>query len=265
MYICVYKKPMPLHLQHTLSRLEKAIVKHQEGIYVTIIFHLLLAVLFVTMQLKAVMGDPPGIEVEISYAREEPEKVAEELKTEKQRLEEQVNQMLNQTRTQLRNAAVNEDWVDATGSRTSTGAGNDEPGSANSSVLSENDALQKKIEETRKMLERGDEPILPPEVKKQAKKEQYTGPSVMSYKLEGRRAYSLPVPVYLCETGGVVVVSITVGQRGNVVSAGINAAQSAADECLHEAAKHAARQSRFSVAEQPGNQQGTITYKFVAQ
>jgi hypothetical protein len=29
----------------------------------------------------------------------------------------------------------------------------------------------------------------------------YTGPSVMAYRLTGRKAFVLPVPVYLCEKG----------------------------------------------------------------
>ena len=38
----------------------------------------------------------------------------------------------------------------------------------------------------------------------------YTGPSVLSYSLPGRKATSLPIPAYLCKTGGPVVVDILV-------------------------------------------------------
>ena len=115
------------------------------------------------------------------------------------------------------------------------------------------------------MLQQSDEPNQPAPEKKTTKEELYTGPSVMSYKLDGRRAYSLPVPVYKCETGGTVVVNIVVAQRGNVASAGVDHAKSAADECLHEAAKRAALLSQFSASESLKSQQGTITYRFVAQ
>jgi len=189
--------------------------------------------------------------IEMDYSQEEEQKMLEVLQREKQLLEAQVNRMLGQTREQLRNVAVNEEWREDPAQR--------------DRVLDENDELQKKLEATRKLLQQSSEPNLPAPESEPKKEELYTGPSVMSYKLEGRRAYSLPVPVYKCEAGGMVVINIVVAQRGNVTSASVDQANSAANDCLHAAAKHAAMLSQFSTSESSKHQQGTITYRFVAQ
>jgi hypothetical protein len=97
------------------------------------------------------------------------------------------------------------------------------------------------------------------------KSELYTGPSVMSYQLAGRRAFVLPVPVYLCESGGDVVVNIVVARDGSVTGAHVNEKKSAAHPCIREAARQAALLSRFSVSESSKSQQGSITYRFIPQ
>lgn len=96
--------------------------------------------------------------------------------------------------------------------------------------------------------------------------EEYTGPSVVSYSLLGRRARSLPVPAYKCEQGGVVVVDIVVGAEGRVERAAVDEGNSSIDECLRASALGAARGSRFNaVAAGSARVSGSITYMFVAQ
>ncbi|MDR2938257.1 MAG: TonB family protein [Prevotellaceae bacterium] len=241
---------MSFNFHSAVSKLGEAIHKHQAGLYVTIIFHLLLAIAFMGLKIHGVETQSP-LSIEMDYSQEEEQKMLEELQREKQNLEAQVNQMLGQTREQLRNVAVNEAWREEQTER--------------SQVLNENDELQKKIEATRKMLQQPDAPNQPAPVEKPKKEELYTGPSVMSWKLDGRSAYSLPVPVYQCEAGGTVVVNITVAQRGNVASASVAKDLSASNICLHEAAMRAAMLSKFSPAESSKPQQGTITYSFIAQ
>ncbi len=226
----------------------------------------MVAIFFVSMQLRGIIAESP-VDVEIEYqSPEEQERVFETLKQEKQSIEELVNQMLGQARVQLRNAAVNEDMLGGTKEGgLSSNANGTNSGSAYDNVLEENNELQRRIAETKNMIMSGDEPVHVPQEKMPVKKEQYNGPSVMSYKLDKRQALDLPVPVYQCETGGVVVVKMVVAQRGSVTSVSIDAAQSASDECLHEAAKRAAMLSKFSVSDSPKSQEGTITYRFVAQ
>ena len=107
------------------------------------------------------------------------------------------------------------------------------------------------------------------EVKKDVKKEEtkpYTGPSVLSWSLDGRKASRLPIPAYRCMGAGEVTVVITVNNKGDVINAKVDEAISSQDRCLNEFAIRAARLSKFSMsAEAPARQMGTITYAFIAQ
>lgn len=94
----------------------------------------------------------------------------------------------------------------------------------------------------------------------------YSGPSVLSYTLDGRQATHLPIPAYRCYGGGQVTITIYVNRNGQVVNAKVNEAVSAADKCLRDFALRAARQSRFSRSNSaPERQVGEIVYQFIAQ
>lgn len=111
-------------------------------------------------------------------------------------------------------------------------------------------------------------PVAPP--KKEEPKPQdtpvYSGPSVVSYFLEGRKASHLPIPAYRCMGGGQVTVLITVDPGGTVTGAKVDEAVSSKDGCLRSFAIRAARLSKFSAkADAPPKQQGNIVYEFIAQ
>ena len=94
----------------------------------------------------------------------------------------------------------------------------------------------------------------------------YTGPSVVSYSLDGRKAMTLSIPAYRCLGGGDVTVRITVEQSGTVSDAEIMEEFSSGDRCLREYAKRAARLSRFTASSTaPKRQVGEIVYRFIAQ
>lgn len=94
----------------------------------------------------------------------------------------------------------------------------------------------------------------------------YSGPSVVSYFLEGRKASHLPIPAYRCMGGGQVTVLITVNPSGAVVAAKVDDAVSSKDGCLRNYAIRAARLSKFSAkADAAPKQQGNIVYEFVSQ
>lgn len=100
------------------------------------------------------------------------------------------------------------------------------------------------------------------------KKEQkaYSGPSVVSYYLEGRKASKLSIPAYRCLGAGEVTVLITVDNSGTVVAAKVDESCSSADGCLRSFAIRAARLSRFSAdPKAPSRQAGNIIYQFIAQ
>ena len=74
----------------------------------------------------------------------------------------------------------------------------------------------------------------------------YSGPSVLSWTLEGRKASHLPIPAYRCYGAGEVTVLISVDQKGNVVAAKVDDAASSQDGCLRNFAVRAARLSKFN-------------------
>ena len=95
---------------------------------------------------------------------------------------------------------------------------------------------------------------------------EYSGPSVVSYTLDGRKASHLKIPAYRCMGSGDVTVIITVDPSGKVLNAKVLDAVSADDKCLRDFAIRAARLSRFSASTKaPARQTGEILYRFVAQ
>lgn len=101
---------------------------------------------------------------------------------------------------------------------------------------------------------------------KKSETRQYSGPSVLSWHLDGRKASHLPIPAYRCYGGGMVTVLITVDNSGRVIDAKIQEETSSDDRCLRDFAIRAARQSRFSIKQDaPARQHGDIVYQFLAQ
>ena len=104
------------------------------------------------------------------------------------------------------------------------------------------------------------------EQKKDQTKKEYTGPSVVSYNLDGRKASRLNIPAYRCFGSGDVTVIITVDNRGMVVGAKVMDEVSSDDTCLRNYAVRAARLSQFSASTTaPSRQTGEILYRFIAQ
>ena len=110
------------------------------------------------------------------------------------------------------------------------------------------------------------DPVTPPSDPKPRKQETYSGPSVLSWSLDGRKATHLPIPAYRCIGAGEVTVIITVNNQGTVVDAKVDDGSSSGDGCLRSFATRAARLSKFNASTTaPARQMGTITYLFIAQ
>ena len=123
---------------------------------------------------------------------------------------------------------------------------------------------QQRQEEDHEAFATAAEPVKPQPEKVQDKP--YSGPSVLSWSLDGRKATHLPIPAYRCYGAGEVVVIIAVNNRGDVVNAKVDNDVSSSDGCLRNFAIRAARLSKFSSsATAPARQMGTITYAFIAQ
>ncbi|MBT3385926.1 MAG: hypothetical protein HN778_02120 [Prolixibacteraceae bacterium] len=94
----------------------------------------------------------------------------------------------------------------------------------------------------------------------------YTGESNIVYYLENRYHLSLPIPVYLAQGGGKVIVDILVNQNGVVVQATTRKNPAIRDQQIFLLAQLAASKTIFNTdLNSPLQQKGTIHYTFVAQ
>ena len=94
----------------------------------------------------------------------------------------------------------------------------------------------------------------------------YAGESNIKYYLTNRYHVSLPVPVYLAQGGGTVIVDVKVDQQGRVVEAVARQSRSVRDKQIFLYAQEAASRTRFNAdSGAPSIQEGTIHYTFIAQ
>lgn len=101
----------------------------------------------------------------------------------------------------------------------------------------------------------------------------YEGQVTASFGLEGRDAMHRDIPGYRCLGAGVVVVSVGVSPSGRIVNASITSVStgekdvdSGLVDCLTEEALRSAQRWTFSaMADAPRVQDGSITYRFLAQ
>jgi len=86
--------------------------------------------------------------------------------------------------------------------------------------------------------------------------------SSISYSLVERTKIDIPPPIYLCETGGKVVINITVNSEGDVTNAYYNNASTTDNGCLVDHALEYAKASKFNSSSSNPSQIGTITFMF---
>ena len=237
-----------------MKRLPK---EDRAGLYVTVIVHLLVLIILLAVQLGTSIKKEHTFVLDFTRA-EQLEKLQKELAL-KQAINDRLNEILASAgSTPVRNVAVDRSAL------------KDDRNSAE-----ETEKLYRDAEALQKALKQGadlpDEDYVEdpsPRRKKEEKTEaaRYSGPSVLSYELEGRKASHLPIPAYRCLGAGQVTVLITVNPGGTVIDAKVDDAVSSKDGCLRNFAVRAARLSKFSAkADAPAKQQGNIVYEFVAQ
>lgn len=99
-------------------------------------------------------------------------------------------------------------------------------------------------------------------------KQQQSGNNAKSsirFSLKNRKKTHIPIPVYLCEVDGKIVVNITVNSMGNVIDAYVNTSSTSNNECLIEHAIDYAKQSQFSADASKETQIGSITFFFIGK
>ena len=102
--------------------------------------------------------------------------------------------------------------------------------------------------------------------RKEAKRSSFKGKSNIRYLLGNRYHLQLPIPVYLAQGGGEVVVDIVVDRSGEVLSATPRSTSNLSDPTILAYAKQAAEKTRFNADNAaPEKERGTITYLFIAQ
>ena len=227
------------------------------GLYLTIAVHLVVLIVLLSTRIGFEIREENAFVLD--FTREE--------ELEKQEKEEQFKEEISKElddiiagRTPVRNVVVD------AGSRNR--ALRDDRFKNPNQVYDEAKELQAKLDAAKRDAEReqgsDDVSAKQNDVKKEA--QPYRGPSVISYTLEGRKAVSLPIPVYKCVAGGDVSVAISVNRKGYVVAASVIDNASASDNCLREYAIKAAKSSRFTASSSASEKQtGEIVYRFVAQ
>ena len=232
------------------------------GLYITVIFHLTVIIVLLVYQIDSTVRKEESFVLDFSKQEEIERRQREEIFKEdiSKRLDELIAAAQSSSAT-IRNIAT-----DASRAQLRDDRGTDA------------EELYKEAERLAQDLKNGqkdaiednavDETVEMQHQQKKAQENQkeYSGPSVLSYTLDGRKASHLPIPAYRCYGAGDVTVIITVDNSGRVVRAKVMEEISSSDNCLRSFAVRAARLSRFSASPNaPANQTGEIVYRFIAQ
>lgn len=226
------------------------------GLYTTLAFHLVALIIILLVTIHS-MADQESSFV-LDFTKQEELEARQKEAAFKDQVSRELDEQIGRPQ-EIRNAAVDVGR-----------ALKDDRHKNPAEVYNEADELQKRLDASRReaMAEAANDELV--EISKQEKPKDdspaYVGPSVISWMLEGRSKYSLPVPAYQGFGAGDVYVSILVNRKGRVVGAKVNEAVSTPDSQLWEFALKAARKSVFNAdAGAPEQQAGEIVYRFVKQ
>jgi TonB family protein len=226
-------------------------------LYITVSIHLAVIIVLLAARIGYEVQRENSFVMDFT-AQEAAEKLQERIRMQ-QRIEAQLEQMISDPGgVPLRNVTVDRSAL------------KDDRGTDADELYREAERLAKELQEGQSRADESQDSFAAiQEEKKEKKTEQakpYSGPSVLSWSLDGRKASRLPIPAYRCYGGGEITVIITVNNRGDVLNAKVDENVSSRDRCLQEFAVRAARLSKFSASvDAPARQMGTITYSFIAQ
>lgn len=229
------------------------------GLYITIIFHLVVIIVLLAYQIDSTLKREESFVLDFSKQEEIEQRQKEEAF--KEDISKRLDELIAAARSSsdpIRNIAVD------AGSTLK-----DDRNTDADQLYKDAERLAQELRDGQQLEDAREETVeLKPEKKKtdDSKKKEYSGPSVLSYNLDGRKASHLKIPAYRCYGSGDVTVIITVNNAGQVVGAKVLDAVSSSDQCLRNFAIRAARLSRFSASTTaPPNQTGEILYRFIAQ
>lgn len=233
------------------------------GLYFTVIIHLAVLIVLLLCGLNANLRQENSFVLDFSKLEElermqaEVERLQKEAEF-KEQISRRLDDMIGATASsEVRNVAVNRASL------------KDDRGTDAEELYKEAERLQKELDRGYEAPDDGyAEPLTPEKKENKEKKEErsYSGPSVVSYELEGRKASQLSIPAYRCYGAGEVTVLITVNPSGSVIAAKVDDSVSSNDSCLRSFAIRAARLSKFSAkSDAAPKQNGNIVYRFIAQ
>ena len=229
------------------------------GLYITIIFHLVVIIVMLAYQIDSSIRKEESFVLDFSKQEEIEQRKKEEVF--KKDISKRIDEML--AAAQVSRADIKNIAVDA-----STPLKDDRNTDAEQ-LYKDAERLAKDLKNGQHAKEDAREEtveLASKEKKSEEKQKEYSGPSVVSYNLDGRKASHLKIPAYRCYGCGDVTVIITVDPQGNVVAAKVLDEISSSDSCLRSFAVRAARLSKFSAsASAPARQNGEILYRFIAQ
>ena len=236
--------------------------ENRAGLYLTVIFHLTVIIVLLLYQIDSSLRREESFVLDFSKQEEIERREKEEVMKQdlSRKLEEMIAAARQQTSREIRNIAVD------AGSHLKDDRGTDA------------DQLYRDAEKLARDLKNGQKDGIEEDAREETVEMQhqskpsdenqktYSGPSVVSYTLDGRKASHLKIPAYRCYGAGDVTVIITVNPQGQVINAQVMEDISSKDQCLCNFAVRAARLSRFSASTTaPARQTGEILYRFIAQ
>lgn len=233
------------------------------GIYITVIIHLTVIIVLMAVQISTELQKENTFVMDFSQIEAEEKRIQEEAFKEEisRRLDDMINGRIPVPRTderEIRNIAVD------AGSHLK-----DDRNTDAEQLYKDAERLDQELRQGQKQAiyeDAADDAVEIPQKGNKAPEKEYSGPSVLSYTLDGRKASHLRIPAYRCYSGGEVTVIITVDPSGRVLNAKVMDDVSSQDPCLREFAVRAARLSRFSSSTTaPARQTGEIVYRFIAQ
>lgn len=252
-------KPPRLNLPFSSKRVDVGVwaYDHRVAILIVVVAYVLFGVAFVAADVVVSRKESQS---EIVMDFEDLEALQEEL-----RRAQELNKLLNERYedSEVSNRISNENALDDRLEDHRTDA---------REIYSEADEVQQRVRDNAANYALG------LERERQILEEHYEGEKIENRKVRGnvtvsyslsapvRHAVKMPVPAYMCEGGGEVIVNIVVNPSGEVVDCRVDDALSARNSCLREAALSKATLTLFNAdSSAPARQKGTISYLFIAQ
>lgn len=231
------------------------------GLLITVVFHLIVIIIALVYQIDATLKREEIFVLDFTKQEElERREQLEKLETEVSgKVDALISRALATSNSNMRNIAVN----------AGDGQLKDDRGTNVDELYKEAAKVQERLKSEKGVVaidDSGDIGKEKVQVTETKKGPEYSGPSVLSYDLGGRRGIDLKIPAYKCYGEGKVSVAITVNRAGQVINAAVIEGVSSDDPCLRSFAIRAARLSLFESSNSaPERHQGTILYGFIAQ